>query len=497
MLVLPDRIRDATIEALELLASRSDMPQDAVMDLRVAAGMLAYGRHLTTEGNAIIRQRCGELAGLLTVLIGQTSDVGLKASVAALCAEAVNMAEAAPVVADLPLAFDSLLRRFDAMAAKARDGGVADQALFSGIAASLMEWQVAANALGQVPAGAAAAEGKGGGVRIEDMQTLLRGRFNDESLTVSEWTILPGGFGKETCLFRTDGANGRVDLVMRRDVDASLITGVDCHEVRQEYPLLKSLFEKGFPVPESLFLERASATVPGPDFIIMRRMPGKVEGDMFGGEGKLAKTLQTELARVTARLHQLPPLHDLGEGTPEFDPVLWQMSTADCTRHYINAWYDLYLKKSHMPIPAVHGMVDWLLAHVPASDDRPTVVHGDIGMHNLLFDAGRLSSVLDWEFAHIGDPAEDLGIIYTVMLNQLDWDEFIAEYCGSGGLMPDMSRVRYYEIWMNLRNLMIASIALDQFASGHLKHVRYGVFATRFIPHYIERVTTLIRQWAI
>jgi aminoglycoside phosphotransferase (APT) family kinase protein len=185
----------------------------------------------------------------------------------------------------------------------------------------------------------------------------------------------------------------------------------------------------------------------------------------------------------------------LGEGTPELHPDLWGMTTANCVRHYINAWYTLYQGKPHMPIPVIHGMVNWLRANVPESNDRPTLVHGDIGLHNLLFDQGRLSSVLDWEFAHIGDPAEDLGIIYTVMREQLDWDSFLDEYSKAGGKVPSMSRIRYFEILMNFRNLMVASIALGQFASGQLREIRYGVFATRFIPHYIERVSTLIREW--
>ncbi|MFG2011568.1 phosphotransferase family protein [Micromonospora sp. NPDC048868] len=39
-----------------------------------------------------------------------------------------------------------------------------------------------------------------------------------------------------------------------------------------------------------------------------------------------------------------------------------------------------------------------------------TLVHGDYGPNNVLLDPGRLeiSGVLDWEWAHVGDPLEDL-----------------------------------------------------------------------------------------
>ena len=48
---------------------------------------------------------------------------------------------------------------------------------------------------------------------------------------------------------------------------------------------------------------------------------------------------------------------------------------------------------------------------VPDFDgDGPVIVHGDFGPQNLLFDldTGRVTGVLDWEFAHRGDAVEDL-----------------------------------------------------------------------------------------
>ena len=49
----------------------------------------------------------------------------------------------------------------------------------------------------------------------------------------------------------------------------------------------------------------------------------------------------------------------------------------------------------------------WLLAHRPPDEDQ-TIVHGDFGFHNLLITADRVTAVLDWELATIGDPLVDL-----------------------------------------------------------------------------------------
>jgi aminoglycoside phosphotransferase (APT) family kinase protein len=52
--------------------------------------------------------------------------------------------------------------------------------------------------------------------------------------------------------------------------------------------------------------------------------------------------------------------------------------------------------------------LDQLLRLPPA---KPTLVHGDLGGTNLRFAAGRLVGVLDWDEAHLGDPAADVASI--------------------------------------------------------------------------------------
>ena len=47
------------------------------------------------------------------------------------------------------------------------------------------------------------------------------------------------------------------------------------------------------------------------------------------------------------------------------------------------------------------------------SKTQPTLLHGDLIMHNLLTDSRRLTGILDWEYAQYGDPFYDLArVIY-------------------------------------------------------------------------------------
>ena len=36
-------------------------------------------------------------------------------------------------------------------------------------------------------------------------------------------------------------------------------------------------------------------------------------------------------------------------------------------------------------------------------------MHGDFRLGNFIVDEGGLAAVIDWELAHLGDPAEDIG----------------------------------------------------------------------------------------
>ena len=67
-------------------------------------------------------------------------------------------------------------------------------------------------------------------------------------------------------------------------------------------------------------------------------------------------------------------------------------------------------------IPAVERVAGWLAEHLPESGPA-TIVHGDYRLGNTMFatDApARLTAVLDWEMATIGDPLADLGYMCMV-----------------------------------------------------------------------------------
>jgi aminoglycoside phosphotransferase (APT) family kinase protein len=59
------------------------------------------------------------------------------------------------------------------------------------------------------------------------------------------------------------------------------------------------------------------------------------------------------------------------------------------------------------PHPAIEYGLLWVRERLPQARET-TFCHGDFRVGNLAVDGSGLVSVLDWEFAHVGDPVEDV-----------------------------------------------------------------------------------------
>jgi len=93
-------------------------------------------------------------------------------------------------------------------------------------------------------------------------------------------------------------------------------------------------------------------------------------------------------------------------------------------------------------------------------------VHGDCGPHNLLVRDGRLVGLLDWEFLHVGDPAEDLGIARVYAEPMIPWREFMSIYTAAGGADVAERRVQLAVLLHYLKGTTLVAASGRSFAEG-------------------------------
>ena len=100
----------------------------------------------------------------------------------------------------------------------------------------------------------------------------------------------------------------------------------------------------------------------------------------------------------------------------------------------------------------------WLLNHVPDRVERTVLLQGDTGPGNFLFENHRVTAVVDWEWAHYGDPMEDVGNLWLrdFFTPSCDGDltPYIRRYAEKAGITVDRQKAIYYLVHQLVRSVM-------------------------------------------
>lgn len=324
----------------------------------------------------------------------------------------------------------------------------------------------------------------------EKMERYLQQRFSEPGMKVTKFQPLPGGFGKQTILMEVDGKALNGALVVRRDPGDPVVDN-DCHRIRDEYRVIRAAFERGFPAPDALWLDTEHELLPGGDFIVMRRARGETGGNVFRSKGAVSEQLFQVLAEGMARLHTMPPCVELGDLTQSIRTEEWTLTIPQSVTRYVEDWLRIYLRDTHNPSPALMSLYGWLLANVPQAEGKPVLLHGDIGFHNMLIEDGHLSVVVDWEFAHVGDPAEDLGYVKNV-IGDANWDNFMKLYRAAGGPAVDVARLHYFQVWAHVRNASASNLLMGTFESGKQNELKIVHSGHYHLPLFTQAACALI-----
>jgi aminoglycoside phosphotransferase (APT) family kinase protein len=274
-------------------------------------------------------------------------------------------------------------------------------------------------------------------------------------------TPVPGGASRETWLVEGE----RARWVLRRDPEGS----VSLVPIAEEFFLIDRAREAGVPVPEPVALEQAGGRF-GSAGMLMSFVDGTSVAPRILRKPEFEQArarLTRQLAEALARIHSIDPAELEGVlPNPSGDPALAQ----------IEEW-ERQLDEIGEPLPAVELGLRWLRANVPQPAE-PRLVHGDFRLGNFIVDENGLAAVIDWELAHLGDPAEDIGwlCIRSWRFGNDDQpvagvgglDEFVEAYEAADGEPVDRDRLRYWEAFGNVKWAIICA----RQAHDHLTRVR-------------------------
>lgn len=243
-----------------------------------------------------------------------------------------------------------------------------------------------------------------------------------------------------------DGASRR--LVLRSDAQSSLPGSLPR---RREFAVIDAAVRAGVKTPAVCWpgedLVRAGASAYFMEWVDGVTIARKVLRDQALAEARTR--LPTELAAELARIHSIAPgAGDLGLDVPA-DPAATAL-----------AMHRAALDAVPEPRPIIELALRWLADRRPA----PAAVrlcHGDFRTGNFAVTPAGLAAVLDWEFAHWGDPMDDVAwlCVRDWRFGELDRPagglatraDFYAAYERASGTSVDPDRVRYWEIMNNVR----------------------------------------------
>jgi aminoglycoside phosphotransferase (APT) family kinase protein len=204
--------------------------------------------------------------------------------------------------------------------------------------------------------------------------------------------------GQSNPTYRISAASG--DYVLRRKPFGPLLPSA--HAVDREYRLLSALAPLGFPVPRPLALCDDPAVI-GAIFYVMELAKGRAyaNGALPDFEPFARRGMYEQLVDTLADLHNVDPqsagLGDFGKAGNYFE-----RQVARWTRQYRDSQTD--------EIEEMERLIAFLPGTIP-EQSRTSVVHGDYRIDNVLFDGGKLTAVLDWELATLGDPLADFSYL--------------------------------------------------------------------------------------
>lgn len=258
--------------------------------------------------------------------------------------------------------------------------------------------------------------------------------------------------GRQVWVLRTDAA-ARLALSLDRVTEAAVIGAAHAQGVKVAEPMAAC----------------SRADLIGAPFMIQNWLPGAAQARRLIRDPALpsfGERLAGELALELARIHKM---------TPD-NVALPTLTRSDRSPARTEVGrLRVALNGAGEARPALEYVLAWLDQNAPETE-RIGLVHGDFRTGNYLVQDGRLTGILDWEFAHWGDPREDIGWL-TARCWRFGHDQletggiaslgsFLAAYAAASGMLIEPRDVVYWQIMAAAKWAVIAVLQGDRYRIG-------------------------------
>jgi aminoglycoside phosphotransferase (APT) family kinase protein len=266
------------------------------------------------------------------------------------------------------------------------------------------------------------------------LSAYLEQQFGPGAVSVAQF---PGGHSNLTYLVR----HGDREYVLRRPPFGSKVKSA--HDMGREFTVLTKLWPVYDRAPRPYAYE-ATGDVLGAPFYLMERRHGVVL------RRSVPPGLADDLPRVRRICeHLVDALVDLhavdyaAAGLADFGKPVGYIE------RQVSGWTKRYVDSQTDEIPAVTEAAAWLASHLPA-EVAPALIHNDFKFDNVIFDPNleRITGVLDWEMATVGDPLMDLGTSLSYWVEAGDPQTFYQLPFGPTAKPGMMTRQQYADRYL-------------------------------------------------
>jgi aminoglycoside phosphotransferase (APT) family kinase protein len=322
-------------------------------------------------------------------------------------------------------------------------------------------------------------------IDVRALGEYLRGKVQgaDGALRVEQF---PGGHSNLTYLLYA----GDHEYVLRRPPLGPVAP--KAHDMAREFHVLEAVHPVFPPAPRVYVLCEDPAVI-GATFFLMDRRQGVVlrrkVAPEFAGDPAFPRKASAGFIDCLAQLHSIDvaqqPLAALGKPNGFLE-------------RQVRGWTERWQRAKTEELPGMDRLIEWLSSRLPASA-RPTLVHNDFKLDNIMLDAhnpGRVEAVLDWEMATVGDPLVDLGCTLCYWTQAGDpemrggslsgitaepgWytrTELVDRYAEKAG--RDVSGLGYYEVFGLFKLGVILQQIYFRYHRGQTRDERFSDFHLR------------------